>query len=111
MTKHHYAQGAGIAAPAKKPRSQTLTPRLHRALSALVERSHVECKELGIIAGQLNYAQVCSSLRDRLGRDAIRTGTMEVIDRDGRRCNPGYYELAAEARPAALRLLQGGCHA
>ena len=109
MTKHHYAKEAGIAAPAKKPRSQTLPPRLYRALSALVERSRIECTELGIIAGQLNYAQVCSSLRDRLGRDAIRTGTMDVVDRDGRHCKPGYYELAAEARPDALRLLQGGC--
>ena len=35
MTKHPYAQEVGVAAPAKKPRSQTLTPRLHRALTAL----------------------------------------------------------------------------
>ena len=89
-----------------------LTPRQHRALVALVERGAVPCKELGILAGQNNFAELCASLRRKLGHDAINTGTIEgAIDRDGQPCKPGYYTLSPQGRERALKLLGGARHA
>ena len=88
-----------------------LTPRQHRALVALVERGAVPCKELGALAGQNNFAELCASLRRKLGCDAIITGTIEgAVDRDGQPCKPGYYTLSPQGRERALKLL-GGAHA
>ena len=71
-----------------------LTPRQHRALAALLNRATVPCKELGILAGQNNFAELCAGLRRKLGYDAIDTGTIEgAVDRDGQPCKPGYYTL------------------
>lgn len=89
-----------------------LTPRQHRALVALVERGAVPCKELGILAGQNNFAELCASLRRKLGCDAIITGTIEgAVDRDGQPCKPGYYALSPQGRERALKLLGGARHA
>ena len=46
--------------------STKLTPRQHRALVALMERGAVPCKELGLLAGQNNFAELCASLRRKL---------------------------------------------
>ena len=89
-----------------------LTPRQHRALVALVERGAVPCKELGALAGQNNFAELCASLRRKLGYDAINTGTIEgAVDRDGQPCKPGYYALSPQGRERALKLLGGAHHA
>ena len=89
-----------------------LTPRQHRALLALMERGAVPCKELGILAGQNNFAELCASLRRKLGYDAINTGTIEgAVDRDGQPCKPGYYALSPQGRARAVALLGGGHHA
>ena len=89
-----------------------LTPRQHRALVALVERGAVPCKELGALAGQNNFAELCASLRRKLGYDAIETGTIEgAVDRDGQPCKPGYYTLSPQGRERALNLLGGARHA
>ena len=87
-----------------------MTPRQHRALVALVERGAVPCKELGALAGQNNFAELCASLRRKLGYDAIETGTIEgAVDRDGQPCKPGYYTLSPQGRERAVALLGGGC--
>ena len=89
-----------------------LTPRQHRALVALLNRATVPCKELGILAGQNNFAELCASLRRKLGCDAIITGTIEgAVDRDGQPCKPGYYALSPQGRERALKLLGGARHA
>ena len=89
-----------------------MTPRQHRALVALVERGAVPCKELGILAGQNNFAELCAGLRRKLGYDAIDTGTIEgAVDRDGQPCKPGYYALSPQGRERALKLLGGARHA
>ena len=89
-----------------------LTPRQHRALVALLERAAVPCKELGLLAGQNNFAELCASLRRKLGYDAIDTGTIEgAVDRDGQPCKPGYYALSPQGRARAVALLGGGHHA
>lgn len=89
-----------------------LTPRQHRALVALVDRGAVPCKELGILAGQNNFAELCAGLRRKLGYDAINTGTIEgAVDRDGQPCKPGYYTLSPQGRARAVALLGGGDHA
>lgn len=89
-----------------------LTPRQHRALVALLERAAVPCKELGLLAGQNNFAELCASLRRKLGYDAIDTGTIEgAVDRDGQPCKPGYYALSPQGRARAVALLEGAHHA
>ena len=88
-----------------------LTPRQHRALVALVERGAVPCKELGALAGQNNFAELCASLRRKLGADAIATGSFDSLDRDGKPCKPGFYELTTQGRKRALKLLGGARHA
>ena len=87
-----------------------LTPRQHRALVALMERGAVPCKELGLLAGQNNFAELAAGLRRKFGYDAILTGTFDAIDRDGQPCKPGYYALSPQGRERALKLL-GGHHA
>ena len=89
-----------------------LSNRQRRALAALLERSRVPCKELGLLAGQNNFAELCASLRRKLGYDAIDTGTIEgAVDRDGQPCKPGYYALSPQGRARAVALLGGGHHA
>ena len=84
-----------------------LTPRQHRALVALLNRATVPCKELGILAGQNNFAELCAGLRRKLGYDAIDTGTIEgAVDRDGQPCKPGYYALSPLGRERAVALLE-----
>ena len=89
-----------------------LTPRQQRALVALMERGAVPCKELGLLAGQNNFAELCAGLRRKLGYDAIDTGTIEgAVDRDGQPCKPGYYALSPQGRARAVTLLGGAHHA
>ena len=89
-----------------------LTPRQHRALVALLERGAVPCKELGLLAGQNNFAELCAGLRRKLGYDAIKTGAIEgAVDRDGQPCKPGFYALSPQGRERALNLLGGARHA
>ena len=85
--------------------STKLTPRQHRALVALMERGAVPCKELGILAGQNNFAELAAGLRRKFGYDAILTGTFDAIDRDGQPCRPGYYTLSPQGRERAVALL------
>ena len=88
-----------------------LTPRQHRALVALLNRATVPCKELGLLAGQNNFAELAAGLRRKFGYDAILTGTFDAIDRDGQPCRPGYYTLSPLGRERALKLLGGDSHA
>ena len=108
MTKHHYAQEAGIAAPAKKPRSQTLTPRLHRALTALAHtQGWVSREALDQIARASNGPAVVQALRRKLGNDAaIEMERVPVIDADGKTAQAGRYRLANQHRAKAISLLE-----
>lgn len=83
-----------------------LTPRQHRALVALVERGAVPCKELGILAGQNNFAELVAGLRRKLGVDAIATGSFDSLDRDGKPCKPGFYELTPQGRAQVAELMK-----
>ena len=82
-----------------------LSNRQRRALAALLERSRVPCKELGLLAGQNNFAELAAGLRRKFGYDAILTGTFDAIDRDGQPCRPGYYTLSPQGRERAVALL------
>ena len=82
-----------------------LSNRQRRALAALLERSRVPCKELGLLAGQNNFAELAAGLRRKFGYDAILTGTFDAIDRDGQPCRPGYYALSPLGRERAVALL------
>ena len=108
MTKHHYAQEAGIAAPAKKPRSQTLTPRLHRALTALAHtQGWVSREALDQIARASNGPAVVQALRHKLGNhEAIEMERVPVTDADGKTAQAGRYRLANQHRAKAISLLE-----
>ena len=107
MTKHHYAQEAGIAAPAKKPRSQTLTPRLHRALTALAHtQDWISREALDRIARASNGPAVVQALRHKLGSpDAIEMQRQPVIDADGKPAQAGRYRLSDTHRAQAAAIL------
>ena len=113
MTKHHYAQEAGIAAPAKKPRSQTLPPRLHRALTALAHtQDWISREAIDRIACSSNGPAVVQALRCKLGSpEAIEMERVPVIDADGKTAQAGRYRLANQHRAQAVALLGGGHHA
>ena len=113
MTKHHYAKEAGIAAPAKKPRSQTLPPRLHRALTALVQAQDWIAREaIDRIACSSNGPATIQALRRKLGNDAaIEMERVPVIDADGKTAQAGRYRLSDTHRAQAVALLGGGHHA
>ena len=83
-----------------------LSNRQRRALAALLERSRVPCKELGLLAGQNNFAELCASLRRKLGADAIATGSFDSLDRDGKPCKPGFYELTPQGRAQVAELMK-----
>ena len=108
MTKHHYAQGAGIAAPAKKPRSQTLTPRLHRALTALAHtQDWISREALDRIARASNGPAVVQALRHKLGSpDAIEMQRVPMTDADGKTAQAGRYRLSDTHRAKAISLLE-----
>ena len=107
MTKHHYAQEAGIAAPAKKPRSQTLTPRLHRALTALAHtQDWISREALDRIARASNGPAVVQALRHKLGSpEAIEMQRQPVIDADGKPAQAGRYRLSDTHRAQAAAIL------
>ena len=88
-----------------------LTSRQRRALLALLDRQRIPCNELGRIAGQNNFAELVAALRRKLGQAAILTGSFDAIDRDGKPCKPGFYELAPQARTEVIQLLGGRSHA
>ena len=107
MTKHPYAQEVGVAAPAKKPRSQTLTPRLHRALTALAHtQGWVSREALDQIARASNGPAVVQALRHKLGgHDAIEMQRVPVIDADGKAARAGRYRLSDTHRAQAAAIL------
>ena len=113
MTKHHYAQEAGIAAPAKKPRSQTLTPRLHRALTALAHtQDWISREALDRIARASNGPAVVQALRHKLGSpDAIEMQRVPMTDADGKTAQAGRYRLSDTHRARAVALLGVAHHA
>lgn len=114
-TKNAQPRNAELSAPNNRANSTgstaKLTPRQHRALVALLNRAAVPCKELGILAGQNNFAELAAGLRRKFGYDAILTGTFDAIDRDGQPCKPGYYALSPQGRERAVALMGGGDHA
>ena len=107
MTKHPYAQEVGVAAPAKKPRSQTLTPRLHRALTALAHtQDWISREALDQIARASNGPAVVQALRHKLGgHDAIEMQRVPVIDADGKAARAGRYRLSDTHRAQAAAIL------
>lgn len=81
-----------------------LTSRELRLLTLLSERARVSIKDLRTLVGALNVAQVALTLR-RKGW-AIQTGYFDVIDRDGKKCRPGYYWLEDSEKEKAQEFLR-----
>lgn len=66
-----------------------MSPRDMRLLKSLVERRRVYVNELRLEIGSLNPAQNALSLRKQGWK--IQTDYINMRDRDGRICHPGYY--------------------
>ena len=88
-----------------------LTPRQHRALTALAHAQDWIAREaLDQIARASNGPAVVQALRRKLGSpDAIEMQRMAVTDADGKTAQAGRYRLANQHRAQAAALL-GGSH-
>lgn len=76
------------------------SPRQRRALEALWNGARMR-ESLDRIAGCSNAPQLVSDLRDK-GID-IDCTLVDSVDRDGRPCKPGRYELTDKGRDALQR--------
>lgn len=81
-----------------------MSPREMRLLRELINNERVLVKDLRVRIGALNPAQITFSLR-RKGWN-IRTGFVQVQDRDGRLCNTGYYWMPGEEKAKAEEYLK-----
>ena len=75
----------------------TDNPRHLRVLTVLLRRP-VTRQELDNVAGCSNSPDLVAELRRR--GIAIRCERIEFIDRDGRKCRPGVYQLTGKGRRA-----------
>lgn len=80
------------------------TPREIRFLQELIEHEKVFVRDLRRPVGALNPAQIAFSLRKR-GWD-ILTGFVNMLDRDGKACRPGYYQLEGKEKERARQYLE-----
>ena len=89
-----------------KSQAPRFSMRQQRVLDALRStRGRLSRELVDQLAGASNGPSVIASLRGKLGRDAIETTIVEVVDRDGRTARPGRYKLTDEGR---ARLAQWG---
>lgn len=80
-------------------------PRQLRLLLALLKHP-VSVRDLRIIVGALNPAEVVSQLRKHGWRGIIQTRHFAVKDRDGNLCHPGEYFIPEELKPLAEKAVQ-----
>ena len=87
-------------------RTTTFSPRQQRVLTALLGTTGWIAREaIDRISGSSNGPDVIRQLREKLGGDdTIDTRLVEGIDRDGRPCKTGQYQLTAKGRERAMRL-------
>jgi len=81
-----------------------MNSRCKRALQYLTQVDRVFVRDLRQIIGASNPAQNIFLLR-KLGWN-IRTGKINMTDRDGSKCHPGYYWLNDEEKFRAIDFLQ-----
>lgn len=106
------AAKATTSAPnsANSKRPVRFTERQKRLLAALWKsKGWIAREDVDRIAGASNGPQVISELRERLaGRDGIDMERVEVIDRDGKPCRPGRYQLTQQGRERIERAARSG---
>ena len=85
-----------------------LTPRQHRALTALAHAQDWIAREaIDRIACSSNGPAVVQALRRKLGSpEAIEMERVPVIDADGKTAQAGRYRLANQHRAKAISLLE-----
>lgn len=90
-----------------------LTPRQHRALTALAHAQDWIAREtIDRIACSSNGPAVVQALRHKLGNhNAIEMERVPVTDADGKTAQAGRYRLANQHRAQAVALLEGAHHA
>lgn len=84
--------------------SRKLTPRQSRALSLLKTGQWVSRESIDHTAGASNGPGTISQLRRKLGRDAIETRLVPVVDRDGKTVRAGQYRTPQHALPRLAQL-------
>lgn len=77
----------------------SLSPREKRLLKELSLHERVSVRDLRSTIGALNPCQIALQLRRKGWK--IDTGYMTVVDRDGKECRPGYYEMCFDERNRA----------
>lgn len=80
--------------------------RFARILRALLRREHSR-EQIDRIAGASNGPDEIMRIKRTLGFK-IRCKRRPAVDRDGRKCRPGWYSLLEESRPAVVRWLEHG---
>jgi hypothetical protein len=92
-----------VSVPLQAKFAGTANPRHQRALQALM-RGPISRERLDRVAGVSNGPQLISDLR-ALGLN-VGCKRVTVIDRDGRRCQPGVYYLPSEEQQKVAAWMQ-----
>ncbi len=105
LMKQNFLTGFKEQGCVMTPRIQPFikTARHYRILRALIERPHSRM-ELGKIVGALNVPHHIMELR-RQGW-CILTERSDLLDRDGRKCRPGFYSLSEFNLKIALEIAE-----
>ena len=80
--------------------------RQRRALKALLQKTSIPVKDIGIEIGALNPRQIIMNLRHQGFCGFIRTRRFPVVDRDGKTCLPGEYYIPQELKPTIAKFLE-----
>jgi len=89
-------------------KSAFISMREKRAIYALLQSDQwISRESIDRIAGASNGPQVIKNIRLKItGHDGIKMVQFQAIDRDGRLCRPGYYQLTLQGRERAMNYLE-----
>ncbi len=89
-------------------KSNFISVRENRVLCALIQTEKwISRESIDRIAGASNGPQVIKNIRLKItGHDGIKMVQFPAIDRDGRACRPGYYQLSTQGRERAINYLE-----
>lgn len=84
-----------------------LTPRQVRVLKALMScKGCISREQVDRIAGASNGPQIIKEIRKKLtGYEGLDMLRIDALDRDGRPCKPGWYQINPLGRSRVKKLL------
>lgn len=88
-------------------KSTLITVRENRVLYALLNTNGwISRESIDRIAGASNGPQIIKNLRQKItGHDGIKMVRFPALDRDGRPCHSGYYQLSPRGCEQAMEYL------